>query len=220
MKNIKRLILLSIVITPLLLIGQSKLVMGGGLIVSKFEKANTPWGDLVEQNIDPFVGFSYEHNLNKSFYLSTNANYSRQQIISSIPSSLDTLIRFSSFESFPSDIDFVQISAGASLNCKIITSEKYPIFLRGFNIGIGINIDHLRDFKDVSFFFSQSPRKFSYRENRSQLGLLYHLSWDYKKFRLTYNSGQGLMMFGNHENLVLASDWRTFSASYIYTLSD
>jgi len=192
---------------------QSKMIMGGGVINSIIEvSTNSSWQQDAQRNIKPFVGFTYEYNFNKGLFLSANLNYSKNDTESY--SFNNTPADFF----FPPKIKFVQISVGTSINYKIFSSITKSEFWQGFNTGIGFNIDNLRDFKDDSFgFITLDPDQ---KNNQYQLGLLYHLSWDHKKFRLTYNFANGVTMFGNQRDIVDSIDWRTLSASYIYTFSD
>jgi len=90
--------------------------------------------------------------------------------------------------------------------------------LNGFKIGLGLNIDSFRDFEGDSSSFN--TQEFSSKENRYQIGLLSNVSWEYKKFRLSYNFMESLKMFNTEKSLIQSTDWRTLSASYIYTLSE
>jgi len=192
---------------------QSKMIMGGGFINSIIEvSTNSNWQQDAQRNIKPFVGFTYEYNFNKDFFLSANLNYSKNDIESY--SFNNTPADFF----FPPKIKFVQIDIGASINYKIFSAITKAKFWNGFNTGIGFNIDNLRDFKEDSFGFIGLD--LDQQNNQYQLGLLYHLSWDFKKFRLTYNFANGQTMFGNQNDIVESIDWQTLSASYIYTFSD
>jgi len=214
MKNIYLLFIISIIlISQNVAFSQSKMIMGGGVISSIIkESSNSTWTDENDSRFKPFVGFSYEYSLNNNLFLLANMNYSRNKINSYFFN--NTPADFA----FPPKIRFVQISAGASINYKIFSSITQTKFLQGFNTGIGFNIDNFRDFDEESFGFT-SIEPFQH-ENQYQLGLLCHLSWDYKKFRLSYNFSNGVKMFGNERNIITSADWQTFSASYIYTLSD
>jgi len=185
---------------------QSKILMGGGVIFSEFKNVSIYKNEI---NAKPFVGFTYEYNFNKNLQLSTNINYSKNVIDSHFGN-----IGHSDFFESP-DVKFVHISVGTSINYKLFSSISKSKILEGFNTGIGFNMDNLRDFKEINLGIVSVEI-----ENKYQLGLLYHLSWDYEKFRLTYNIANKIKMFGNHENLVTGTDWKTISASYIYTFSD
>ncbi len=187
--------------------------MGGGAIYPNFENSlHESYYDPLAQTPKPFVGFIYEHNLNKPFSVAGHLNYSRNKILQS------------SFFNLPAEfsiipkIKFVQISIGGLVNYKIFSELTNSTFLNGFKIGVGLNIDTFRDFEDDNFGFITV--NFSHKDDRYQVGMLYQASWEYKKFRLNYNLMNSMKMFGNHRSLIQSTDWRTLSASYIYTLSE
>lgn len=187
--------------------------MGGGVIFPNFENS-IPEGSyyLLDNKFKPFVGFTYEQNLGKQFSFAAHLNYSRNKIID-----YSFVNRPAEFSIIP-NVKFVQISVGGSINYKIFSEFTNSNFLNGFKIGAGLNIDSFRDFEDNNSGFITI--KFSHKDDRYQVGLLSNVSWEHKNFRLSYNLMKSLKMFGNHENLIQSTDWRTFSASYIYALTD
>ena len=192
---------------------QTRAIMGGGIISPNFENS-IPKGYeyFFEPAIQPFVGFTYEHNLNKPFSVTANLNYSRNKIldISILNSPIDFFV--------PPKIKFAHVSISGLLNYKIFSRLTNSNILNGFKIGLGLNIDSFRDFRrSISGFTNQD---LTHKENNYQVGLLSNISWEYKKFKLNYNFMNSMEMFGNDENLIQSTDWKTLSASYIYTLSD
>ncbi len=184
--------------------------MGGGAIHPNFENSLPNY--LSDQKPNPFVAFIYEHHLNKPFSFAGNLNYSRDKIMNY------SLISIPEEFSFIPGIKFVQISIGGSMNYRIFSELTDSKFLNGFKIGMGLNIDSFRDFEDNNSGFITI--KFSHKDDSYQIGLLSQASWEYKNFRLSYNLMKSLKMFGNHENLIQSTNWKSLSASYIYTLSE
>ena len=184
-----------------ILFSQSKIVMGGGVIISEFKLLNN------QITHKPFVGFAYEYNFTKNLFLSTNLNYSKNKINFRLASPLSNE-PFHLHESV-----FVHISGGVLINYKLFSSISKSKFWQGFNTGIGFNIDSFREFNDISQGIINLRTGDHY-----QYGFLYHLSWSYKKLKLGYNFANGVKMFGNERNSISSADWQTLSASYIYRL--
>jgi len=191
---------------------QSKIIMGGGVIASKLGVYQTEsWVKAKQHDIEPFIGFSYQNDFSQNLFFLVNLNY--------------TKLSFESYQNFAPITDgigfngtrFVQISTSGLLNYKVFSSITKAKFWNGFYIGLGLNIDHMRDFQVIRF---GSSEKLSRKENRNQLGFISNLSWEHKKFKLTYNLVKAIHIIENRENLITSTDWSTLSASYIYTLNN
>ncbi len=194
---------------------QTRIIMGGGIISPDFSNSINYWDQYNSKGfVKPLLGFSYETNLNKKFVASAILHYSKNKAL--LDGAINSEPRIDFF--MIPKTEFVHISAGGLLNYKIFTGSKISNFWKGFNVGLGLNIDNFRDFK--SNFFASTPQRLSHEENSYQLGLLSNVSWEYKNFRLSYNLMKSLKRFGNHENLIQSTNWKSLSASYIYTLSE